>query len=43
MIIPLGGAGGGVHVNVMVVKVLLKARSPVTGPNAKMKAPNLIN
>ena len=33
MITPLG-AEGGCHVSVMVVKVLLKACSPVTGPSA---------
>ena len=33
MITPLG-TGGGCHVSVMVVKVLLKAWSPVTGPGA---------
>ena len=33
MITPLG-AEGGCHVSVMLVKVLLKACSPVTGPGA---------
>ena len=33
MITPLG-TGGGCHGSVMVVKVLLKAWSPVTGPGA---------
>ena len=33
MITPLG-AEGGCHVSVMVVKVLLKACSPVTSPSA---------
>ena len=33
VITPLGGEGG-CHVSVTVVKVLLKATSPITGPGA---------
>ena len=36
MITPLG-VGGGSHVSVMVVKVLLKACSPLTGPGGGRK------
>ena len=36
MINPLG-VGGGSHVIVMVVKVVLMACSPLTGPGAKVK------
>ena len=36
MITPLG-AEGGCHVSVMVVKVVLMACSPLTGPGAKVK------
>ena len=42
MITPLG-TGGGCHVSVMVVKVLLKAWSPTTGPTAKYKGTLYIN
>ena len=34
MMITPSGTGGGCHVSVMVVKVLLKAWSSVTGPSA---------
>ena len=39
MITPLG-VGGGSHVSVMVVKVLLKACSPLTGPGASVERNN---
>ena len=39
MITPLG-VGGGSHVSVMVVKVLLKAFGPLTGPGASVERNN---
>ena len=41
MITPLG-AGGGCHVSVMVVKVLLKAWSPPTSPAAKYEGGHIL-